>query len=250
MRHTIAGVPIDALTFQEAAERALEFLSDGRQHMIVTPNPEMAVLAARDPGFKKILHTSSLALADGYGLRLAAWWEGKRIPTMITGVDFGLALVQIAEQKNCSVYFLGAGEGVAEKAARNLQQVYKGLRIAGASGDRIRWIAGKWEEESGLVARIAATKPEILFVALGHGKQERWIKDHLPHLPTVRIAIGVGGALDYYSGQKKRAPSFFRALHLEWLWRLLTEPWRAWRIFEAVFVFLAMVLKNPRKKVQ
>lgn len=250
MRLTVAGVPIDALTFQEAAERALELLSDDRQHMIVTPNPEMAVLAARDPGFKKILHTSSLALADGFGLRLAAWWEGKEIPETITGVDFGLALAQIAEQKNCSVYFLGAGEGTAEKAAQNIQRVYRNLRFAGASAERIRWINGKWEEDADLTERIAATEPDILFVALGHGKQERWIKDHLPHLPTVRIAIGVGGALDYYSGKKKRAPGFFRALHLEWLWRLFTEPWRAWRIFEATFVFLGLVLKNPRKKVQ
>jgi N-acetylglucosaminyldiphosphoundecaprenol N-acetyl-beta-D-mannosaminyltransferase len=250
MRQTIAGVPIDAVTFQEAAERALALLNDGRQHMIVTPNPEMAVLAARDPGFKKILHAASLALADGYGLRLAAWWERKEIPETITGVDFGLALAQIAEQKNCSVYFLGAGEGIAEKAAANIQQVYPKLRFAGATAERIRWIAGKWEEDADLAARIAATEPDILFVALGHGKQERWIKDHLPQLPTVRIAIGVGGALDYYSGQKKRAPGFLRALHLEWFWRLFTEPWRAWRIFEATFVFLGMVLKNPRKRVQ
>ncbi len=247
---TVAGVPIDSITFDEAARRALGFLSDSRQHLIVTPNPEMAVLAARDPGFKNILFGSHLALADGYGLQLAAWWEGKSFPETITGVDFGLALAQIAEQENCSVYFLGAGEGVAQQAAQNLQQVYKKLRVAGASGDRIRWIAGAWEEDPGLTDRIANAKPDMLFVALGHGKQERWIKDHLPYLPTVRIAIGVGGALDYYSGQKKRAPGFFRALHLEWFWRLFTEPWRAWRIFEATFVFLAMVLKNPRKKVQ
>jgi N-acetylglucosaminyldiphosphoundecaprenol N-acetyl-beta-D-mannosaminyltransferase len=250
MRLTVAGIPVDAIMFDEAAERAAGFLDDRGQHVIVTPNPEMAVLAARDPGFKKILFSSHLSLADGFGLRLAAWWEKKEIPETITGVDFGLALAQIAEQKNCSVYFLGAGEGIAEKAARNLQHVYKGLRVAGASGDRIRWIAGKWEEDPGLTARIAATNPDVLFVALGHGKQERWIKDHLLRLPSVRIAIGVGGALDYYSGQKRRAPGIFRTLHLEWFWRLFAEPWRAWRIFEATFVFLAMVLKNPRKKVQ
>ena len=250
MRQTIAGVPIDAVTFQEAAERALAFLSDGRQHMIVTPNPEMAVLAARDPGFKKILFSSSLALADGFGLRLAAWWERKQIPETITGVDFGLALAQIAEQKNCSLYFLGAGEGIAEKAASNLAHVYPNLRFAGASAESIRWIAGKWEEDAQLTERVAATEPDILFVALGHGKQERWIRDHLSRLPSVKIAIGVGGSLDYYSGRKRRAPHLFQVLHFEWLWRLFAEPWRTWRIFEATFVFLLMVLKNPRKRVQ
>lgn len=251
MRLTIAGIPVDAITLDEAAEHAAGFLDGDGQHLIVTPNPEMAVLADRDPGFKKILFSSHLALADGYGLRLAAWWEGKRIPETITGVDFGLALVQIAEQKNCSVYFLGGGDRSAEMAAKNLLRVYPKLRFADASsGGRIRWIIGKWEEDADLTERIAKTNPDILFVALGHGKQERWIRDHLLHLPSVKIAIGVGGALDYYSGQKRRAPAFLRALHLEWFWRLLTEPWRMFRIFEATYVFLRLVLKNKRDKVR
>ncbi len=162
-----------------------------------------------------------------------------------------MVLAQLAEQKNCSVYFLGGGEGTAEKAAKNLRHVYPQLRFAGASsGGDIRWIAGKWKEDVDLTERIAATTPDVLFVALGHGKQERWIRDHLSRLPSVKIAIGVGGALDYYSGRKRRAPGFFRTLHLEWLWRLCSEPRRAFRIFEATFVFLRLVLKNKRNKVR
>ncbi len=251
MKLTIAGVPIDAITFSEAAARAAGFLSDGRQHLIVTPNPEMAVFADRDASFKKLLHSADLALADGYGLRLAASWEGKKIPETITGVDFGLALAHLAEQKNCSLYLLGGGEGVAGAAAENLRQAYPKLRIAGASsGGRIRWIADKWEEDDDLVERISKTNPDILFVALGHGKQERWILDHLARLPSIKIAIGLGGALDYYSGRKRRAPKALRILHLEWLWRLLSEPWRVFRIFEATCVFLGLVLKNGRNRVR
>ncbi len=251
MRLTVAGVPVDAITFEEAAARAGVLLSDGGQHRIVTPNPEMAVLAARDPGFKKLLESADLALADGYGLKLAAWWEGTHVPETITGVDFGLALAQIAEQKNCSLYFLGGGDRSAETAAKNLLKVYPRLRFADASsGGRIRWINGKWEEDADLTERIAKTNPDILFVALGHGKQERWIRDHLARLPSVKIAIGVGGALDYYAGHKRRAPGFMRSLHLEWCWRLISEPWRAPRIFEATYVFLRLVLKNKRNRVR
>lgn len=250
-RLTVAGVPVDPLTFDQAATRAVELLSDGCQHLVVTPNPEMAVLADRDPSFRKILESSDLALADGFGLRLAARLEGERIPETITGVVFTLILASIAEQENCSVYLLGGGKGIAERAAKGLKDNYPKLKIAGAEhGGKIRWIAGAWQEERDLVSRIASAKPDILLVALGHGKQERWIRHHLERLPGVKIAIGVGGTFDFLAGEVWRAPHMVRALHLEWLWRLIIQPWRAPRIFEATFVFLWMVLKKRLRSVR
>ena len=246
-----AGVPVDPLRLEQAAERAAGFLSDGRQHLIVTPNPEMAVLADRDPSFKRILESSDLALADGYGLRLAAFIEGQRIPETITGVVFTLALATLAEQKGCSVYLLGGGKGIAERAAKGLERNFPDIRIAGAeSGGRIRWIAGAWQQEADLLERIKTAKPDILLVALGHGKQERWIRHHLERLPSVRIAMGVGGTFDFLAGEVWRAPQMVRVLHLEWLWRLLIQPWRAPRIFEATFVFAWMVLKKRLRRVR
>jgi len=250
-RLTVAGVPVDPVTMKEAEARAAGLLEDGGRHLIATPNPEMAVLAARDPGFRKILEGADLALADGFGLRIAARIEGTRIPATITGAEFTLRLARLAEQKDCSVYLLGAGRGVAEEAAKNLALNFPKLRIAGAEqGGSIRWIAGAWEEDAALVDRIAAAKPDILLVALGHGKQERWIRDHLPKLPTVKVAMGIGGTLDFLAGRVWRAPYLLRKLHLEWLWRLIIEPWRFFRIFEATFVFLWMVLKNRLKGVR
>lgn len=249
-RLTIAGVPVDPVTMREAEARAAGFLEAG-QHLIVTPNPEMAVLAARDPGFRRILESSGLAIADGFGLRIAAWIEGKRVPATITGAEFTLHLALLAEQAVCSVYLLGAGRGVAEEAAEKLVLNFPKLKIAGAEqGGSVRWIAGRWEEDAALVERIAAAKPDILLVALGHGKQERWIRDHLPKLPTVKIAMGIGGTLDFLAGRVWRAPLILRRLHLEWLWRLVIEPWRFFRVFEATAVFLWMVLKNRVKRVQ
>ena len=244
-RLTVAGVPVDPVTMDEALERASGFLASHESRLIVTPNPEMAVLAARDPGFRRILESSDLALADGFGLRVAAFIEKQRVPATVTGAEFTLRLARLAEQKSCSVYLLGAGRGVAEDAAKNLVLNFPKLKIAGAEqGGSIRWIAGAWEEDPELTSRIAAARPDVLMVALGHGKQERWIRDHLARLPTVKVAIGIGGTLDFLAGRVWRAPALLRRLHLEWLWRLVIEPWRAWRIFEATFVFLWMVLKN------
>lgn len=249
-RLSVAGVPVDPVTMEEAVTRAAGFLASG-QHIVVTPNPEMAVLAKRDPGFRRILEASDLAIADGFGLRVAAFIEGKKIPETVTGAEFTLHLAYLAEQKKCSVYLLGAGRGVAEEAAKNLLMNFPDLKIAGAEqGGTIRWIAGTWEEESDLASRIAAAEPDILLVALGHGKQERWIRDHLPKLPSVKIAMGIGGTLDFLAGRVWRAPRMVRRMHLEWLWRLLIEPWRFFRIFEATAVFLWMVLKDRVKRVQ
>ncbi|MEK7545720.1 MAG: WecB/TagA/CpsF family glycosyltransferase [Patescibacteria group bacterium] len=250
-RISIAGVPVDPVTIEEAEVRAEGFLGDGCQHLVVTPNPEMSVLADRDPGFRKILEASDLALADGFGLRIAAVIEGKRVPATVTGAEFTLRLARLAEQKGCSVYLLGAGRGIAEEAARNLTLNFPKLKIAGAEqGGSIRWIAGAWQEAPDLATRIDVAKPDILLVALGHGKQERWIRDHLPKLPSVKVAMGIGGTLDFLAGHVWRAPLILRRLHLEWLWRLVIEPWRFFRIFEATFVFLAMVLKKRVKSVK
>lgn len=244
-RLTIAGVPVDALTMTEALERAATLLRDGRQHLAVTPNPEMAVLAARDPAFRTLLESSDLALADGFGLRLAARIEGKRLPATVTGADFTLKLVALAEQEEYSVGLLGGERGVAGAAARNLLKRHPRLKIvATEDGGEIRFIDGKWVERPDVTERIRIARPEILLVALGHGKQERWIRDHMPRLPSVRLAMGVGGTLDYLSGRVRRAPAPMRRFGFEWLWRLFVQPRRAPRIFEATAVFLWMVLKK------
>lgn len=233
---------MDPVSFDEAIVRSEGMLVDGEAHVIVTPNPEMAVLAAKDPEFARILWDADLALADGYGLVLMGAVSGRKIPEVVTGVDFTLALAGIAEQENCSVYLLGGGDGIAERTAEKLRENYPDLDIVGAeSGGRIRYDHGEWRQDDELLERIRKAEPGILMVALGHGKQERWIRDHLEELPSVRIAMGIGGAFDFISGKVRRAPSVMRKAHLEWLWRLLRQPWRVFRILTAVILFPALV---------
>jgi N-acetylglucosaminyldiphosphoundecaprenol N-acetyl-beta-D-mannosaminyltransferase len=107
------------------------------------------------------------------------------------------------------------------------------------------------DDQDGAAARrhLAAYAPELLLVAFGHPKQEMWIARHLPDLPSVKVAVGIGGTLDYWSGAKKRAPQFLRSLGLEWFWRLMQEPKRWRRIFDAVVVFPSLVLWDKIRKV-
>ena len=212
------------------------------QHMIVTPNPEMLVLAHRDPAFREVLNRADLALPDGVGIAIMSRILRPSI-TRMPGIDFLLdVLFPIAEQEGKSIFFLGAQEGVAERAAREIMKTFPRLRIAGvASGGAVTL-----REQGGLEARpddaallssIADTAPDILLVAFGQRKQEFWISEHLHDLPSVRVAIGVGGSFDFLAGRIRRAPQIVRRIGLEWMWRFFLEPRRMRRIMNAVVVF-------------
>lgn len=233
MKIEILGVKIDDLSEKEILEEINKKLANKQRVFITTPNPEMLVLAQEDNEFLCILNSADIKLADGYGLRKGAKILGKKLKSRITGTDFMVELCGWAAEKGLSIYLLGAGPKIAKGAGKNLEKVYPKLKIAGAEngGGGNDWDNCKISEH------INAVQPDILFVALGHGKQEKWIYENLEKLPSVKIAMGVGGAFDFISGKVKRAPEFMRKMGLEWLWRLLREPKRWKRIFNAVIVF-------------
>ncbi len=251
MRIQLLGVTIDSITREEARDAVQRFLRDGELHYIVTPNPEFLLLARRDDEFRAILNGADLALPDGVGLLFAARMFGVRIRQRITGVAFVHTLCEEAAREGKSIFFLGGGERVAKRAAEELQKRHANLVVVGAeSGGEVRRLAdGQWVYGSGnIFATIRETKPDVLFVALGQGKQEKWIADNCTSLPSVKIAMGVGGALDYIAGATSWAPTWVRGAGLEWLWRLAHEPRRWRRIFNAVIVFPLVVLYERFKK--
>jgi N-acetylglucosaminyldiphosphoundecaprenol N-acetyl-beta-D-mannosaminyltransferase len=239
---TLLNVSIDNIPVAEALLRCDRFLTDGFQHFIVTPNPEFLVAAHADKEFAAILNHADLALADGIGLKLAALAQGQHL-TRIAGTDFVYQLCDLAAEKERSVYFLGAGEGVAKQTAEKLQRLYSTLKVVGAeSGGEV---SNKSQTSSDkTIQHINEVKPDILFVALGQVKQEKWIFKNLDTLPSVKIAIGIGGAFDYIAGNVTRAPRWMRSIGLEWLFRLIVQPKRWKRIFNAVVVFPWLVLKS------
>lgn len=239
----ILGVKIDNLSLQEILEKASQFLTSKNQYYIITPNPEFLVAAQKDKNFQEILNYADIAIADGVGLIYAAKFLGQRLQR-VTGVDLMWCLCELAEQNKYSVYLLGSAGGIAEKATEILKENFSNLKIVGAESGGEVSEDGKEMADSKIIDKINRAKPKILFVAFGAGKQEKWIFHHLDKLSSVKIAMGVGGALDYISGQVARAPEVIRNLGLEWLYRLFTEPRRWKRIFKAVIVFPLLVLKQ------
>lgn len=235
----ILGVGIDNLILSEALGKAERFLNSGKINFIATPNPEIILAAKKDDEFRKILNSADLALADGVGLIFASRFLKTPLKQRISGVDFTLALCGLAEKKEKTVFLLGGGEGVAEKTGQELKKLFPRLKISGT--------AGGTKADNFPPRNVRA---DILFAAFGAPKQEKWIFANLTALESsgVKIALGVGGAVDIISGRLPRAPLFLRRIGLEWLWRLILEPRRLKRIFNAVIIFPSAVIKHKFKK--
>ncbi|MCL5406966.1 MAG: WecB/TagA/CpsF family glycosyltransferase [Patescibacteria group bacterium] len=238
----ILDVKIDNLTFPEVMAKITLFLEGKKLHQIATVNPEFILAAQRDSEFKAILNQADLSVPDGVGLKFGGWLSGQKIGERLTGVDLTWELTKLSAYKNYSIYFLGAATGVAEKAAKRMKMLYPNLKIAGC-------YAGTPEDPKTL-DNIKKAKPDILLVAFGAPKQDKFIYNlknnysdfgfQISDLP--KVAMGVGGTFDYISGAVPRAPKWLRNLGLEWLYRLVHQPKRIGRIFKAVIVFPIRVI--------
>ncbi|NPA91096.1 MAG: WecB/TagA/CpsF family glycosyltransferase, partial [Chloroflexi bacterium] len=187
----ILGVPVDRLTFAQALERIARMIRSGERGYVVTANPEIIMRARRDPAYRKILQEAAMVWPDGVGVLWASRLLGAPIPERVTGSDGVPLIAQRAAAEGWRLYLLGAGPGVAERAARVLEERYPGVQIVGAEpGDP------RPEYDALARDRINAARPDILFVAYGAPKQEWWMARNVPHL-EVHVAIGVGGALDF-----------------------------------------------------
>lgn len=231
----ILGVRVDNVRIGDAVDRIERFVRDGAPRQVVTVNPEFVILARRDPQFKRVLEAASLAVADGIGIVWAARILGRSLPERIGGVDLVDALAARSARSGIRLFFLGAGEGVAQAAARRLTARYPGCVIAGTHAG-----SPADADADAIVERIRAAATDILLVAYGAPAQDLWIARHQPRTGAP-VAIGVGGAFDYLSGRVPRAPRALQRVGLEWLYRLARQPWR-WRRMRALPRFAALVL--------
>jgi N-acetylglucosaminyldiphosphoundecaprenol N-acetyl-beta-D-mannosaminyltransferase len=241
---TLLGVRIDTLTKAAVQEKLRAFLGSQKTHIVTTPNPEILMAAVHDKGYREALNTADLNVCDGRGIELLAKEPIERFP----GVDVLLCLLTEAARAQKKVFLFGTGSDTTlAKAASALQNQIPDLQICGVHpGQRLVYMVEdgvgsitprSQEKEEALIDTIIATAPDVLVVALGHPKQELWITEHVGELPSVRIAIGVGGSLDTIAGRVPRAPAFMRNIGLEWFWRLIHEPKRIKRILTAVLIF-------------
>jgi N-acetylglucosaminyldiphosphoundecaprenol N-acetyl-beta-D-mannosaminyltransferase len=234
---TMLGIRVDDVTFDELLARMEAFIADGHPHQICTVNPEFIMLAQRDPEFRQILDRSDLNIPDGGFLLWAARRKGGRLRQRVTGSD-GLPLfAERAASKGYRLFFLGAADGVAERAAQVLCAQYPALQIAGAYAG-----SPAPAEDDAIVARVRAAHPDALFVAYGAPQQDKWLARNAARL-GVPLLMGVGGTLDFIAGAVPRAPRWMRRLGLEWLFRLVRQPWR-WRRQLAVWQFAWLTVRG------
>jgi N-acetylglucosaminyldiphosphoundecaprenol N-acetyl-beta-D-mannosaminyltransferase len=234
----ILGINLSEITALGAQEKIKKLLAEPGQAHVVTPNPEIILEALHDEEFFYILNKAQLSLADGVGLKLAGWLMRHNI-ARVTGSDLSVKLLAYAAEAGIKTAILNWQDGLssAEEIKMALDKRFPGLKILIVNVSREPGL------ETGLIKKINDFAPQLLFSALGFPYQEKVIYHNLKQLPSVRVALGVGGTFDFLTGRAKRAPRFVRQLGLEWLWRLLKQPRRYRRIFRATFVFLGRVFK-------
>lgn len=212
----------DNLTREEAARAGARLLEEDRFHYVVTPNPEFLLAAEKDPDFRRVLNSADLALPDGIGVVYSAKIMGRPLKARVPGIEFAEDMLACLDERGGRLFLLGARPGVAEKAGENILARYPNIILCGTQD-------GYFRDEETVLLKVAAARPDLLFVCLGAPKQEKWMARWGRHTGA-RLAIGLGGVLDVFAGNVERAPESWQKLGLEWAYRLKKEPQRAGRM--------------------
>lgn len=237
-RVDVLGVGFDRVDLSGAVATILDRLRQGQRTFVITANPEFVMLARRDAELRGIAARADLVVPDGTGVLVGSRLLGDSLPGRAPGRLIVDSLAARAASLGASFYLLGAGPGVAERAAVRLVERYPELSVLG-------WAEGspRPEDDEAAVRDIAEAAPLVLLVAYGMPAQEHWIARNLPRLPSVRVAIGVGGVFDQLAGIAPIPPWPVHAVGLEWLWRLVREP-RRWRRQRVLPLFALLVLRQ------
>ena len=234
----IGTLPLDPVDPAEALARVEGIVNGSRAGQIVTLNALMYNASLHDEALREAVRSAALVVPDSAGIALACRLLHDRRPRRVTGIDLLRSICALAAQQGHGIYLLGGREGAAREAAAALQRQYPGLRVTGCHHGYF----GSGEEE-GVVREINASGAAVLFAALAMPEQEKWIARNLPGL-GVKAAMGVGGSFDVIAGRLRRAPGWMQEAGLEWLYRLLQQPWR-WRRILELPVFVVNIAKLP-----
>ena len=222
-RIDILGAPVDCVNMAQAVEFIGESIRAGRQLSVLAVNPEKVMKAQTDATVMRLLRNAGLLIPDGIGVVLAARIFGLGKMQRVPGSELMPKLCELAVHKGLKVYLFGAGPKANSRAVQRLLERYPGLQIAGHQHGYVNDA-----DMPELIERINASGAQMLFVALGSPRQELWIEHYAARL-NVNIFQGVGGTFDVIAGTVKRAPWLFRTAHLEWFYRLMSQPKRLLR---------------------
>jgi N-acetylglucosaminyldiphosphoundecaprenol N-acetyl-beta-D-mannosaminyltransferase len=239
----ILGVKVHTVTMDTALEQVRRFIREGGPHHLVTADTSCIMKAREDPALRDLINAADLVTPDGAGVLWTAKVLDLPLSERVSGVDLTDRMCALAAQEGYRVYFLGAAPGVAEKAARVLQEKYPGLPVAGARDGYFQP-----QEEDTVAEQIRAARAQMVFVALGIPKQEQWIQRHQERVGAA-VYMGIGGSFDVISGNLPRAPLWMQRNGLEWLYRVLLEPRRIVRL-TALPLFVLIVTWDRLKRMR
>jgi N-acetylglucosaminyldiphosphoundecaprenol N-acetyl-beta-D-mannosaminyltransferase len=237
-RIDILGVGVDPLTVGELHAEIGRLVRGRERGLVLNVNAHCLNLCYEDPKLRDFFNGAEVVFCDGAGVRLAVRILGRRIPERITYADWAWRLAALAAAEGFSLYLLGARPGVAQRAAKSLEQSYPNLRIVGVRHGYFDHSAKSPENEA-VVAEINAAAPDILLVGLGMPLQEYWLMENR-HKLNVGVALTGGAVFDYVSGTLRRGPRFLTENGFEWLARTFVEPRRLWRRYlvgNPLFIF-------------
>lgn len=244
----ILGIRLDSTTKLKVLEFICLRLETRERFFIVTPNPEITLMAKDDWLLRKAIVKSDLSIPDGVGLKFAYKFLFNENLNIIKGRELFLDIVKLADEKSLKVYFVGGFKNETEKAKLELIKTYKNIQIQVSSAPNYGNNGQPLTEEDrklhkNLISKIKMYGPDLIFVGLGAPKQEKWIFRNFFRLDVVG-AMAVGGTFNYIGKTFPLPPKFIEKLGLEWLWRLIIEPRRFKRIYNAVVVFPFVIFKS------
>ena len=234
------GVPFDKVTSEETLRIIGQMIASGRPHYAATANVDFVVQALGDVELRRILADADLVLCDGMPLVWASKFLGNALPERVTGSDLVPALLAESERRGWRVFFLGGTNESVARAAERVKVQHPKLELVGAYSPPFRPLLEMDHED--ILQRVRAARPDILLVAFGCPKQEKWINMQFRHA-GVPVSIGVGATIDFLAGSVRRAPLWMQRSGLEWIFRLLQEPRRLFRrYFTDLWVFAWAIL--------
>lgn len=227
----IRGVGVHDVTLSGATEICKEFLREenGTPRAVFTPNSEIIQSCVEDESLYSVINGADLVTPDGIGVIYAAKILGHPLTAKCAGFELGLEMIKHSNDSGAKIFFLGGKPGIAEAARDKLLETYPHVNIVGTHDG---YFKKEGEENDRVIDLINEAAPDILYVCLGVPVQEKWVLANRERLTSVKLCLALGGSLDGYSGNVKRAPEIFIKLGLEWFYRLMCQPSRIGRMMK------------------
>ena len=242
----VRGIYFDNVTMDEAVSLLLERAKSGVQTSVFTPNSEIVQMCIDNPEMYDIIGKADVTLPDGIGVIKAARILKTPLKERVAGFDTGKRIIAASGDEGLKIFFLGGKPGIAEAAAEKMKEEFPESIFVGTNDG---YFKKEGEESDAVIEKVNESGADVLFVCLGAPTQEKWINENRERMPGVKLFLGLGGSLDGYSGNVKRAPEFFIKHNLEWFYRLACQPSRIGRMMKLPkFYFGTWVYKIKNKK--